>query len=228
MRPATATLRELLQEINTAIEAQAAIVEDINPLRLEVGGRVNNADIARLDKIIRNEQVLLIRADLDIMRSDNALVCLRVVQPLDMVQVADVERRDVVAEREREVGEFPVGRDVRVDSEVLARAGAEIEEQFGDALLAVCVLAERVDDPDLPGADGGGERGGFGVTGDELDVLDALAVGDRDCGYDLARAEFPQAERVGLLDAVDGRGLEDGDWDDEVGRQDEVVFEVDG
>lgn len=217
MRPSSTTLRELTQEINAAVELQAPIRQNINPLRLEICRRIHDTDITSLDKVIRNKQVLLIRADLDIMRSNNSLVRIRVVETLDVVQIADVERGDVVAQRERKVCKFTVVGDVRVDGEVVAGAGTEVEEEFGDTLFAVCVFAEGVDDPDLAGSDGGGERGAFLVAGDELDVLDAGAVGDGDCVDDLAAGQFPEAKGVGLLDAVDGGRLQDGEWDDEVG-----------
>lgn len=150
------------------------------------------------------------------MRSDNALVEVRIVEALDVVQVANVERCDVVAECKREVCEFPVVGDVGVNGEVVARLGAEVEKKLCNTLLALGVLAERVDDPDLTRSDGGGEGCGLFVSRDELDVLDAGAVGDGDGADDLARAEFPQTEGVGFLDAGDASGLEDGDGDDEV------------
>ena len=76
-------------------------------------------------------------------------------------------------------------------------------------------------------SDGCGERGGFWVSGDELDVLNAGAVGDRDGGDDLAGGKFPEAQCVGLLDAGCRGGLEDGDGYDEVAGQYDVLVEVD-
>lgn len=193
VRPRATSFWELAEEVDAAVEAQAAVRENIDPLRLEVGRRVDDTNAARLHKVVGNKQILLIRADLDVVGSDNALVLIRVIETLDVVQVADVERSDVVAEREREVSKLAVIGDVGVDGEVVACAWAKIEEKLCDTLLTLSVLAERVDDPDLAGADGGGERGGLGVAWDELYVLDTLAVGDGDSADDLTRAELPQA-----------------------------------
>jgi hypothetical protein len=65
---------------------------------LEIRRRVDNADIASLYEIISHKEVLLIRADLDVMRSDDTLVRIRAIQSLDVVEVTDVEGSDVVAE----------------------------------------------------------------------------------------------------------------------------------
>lgn len=228
VRPTATTLWEFRQEVDAAVEAQAAIWVDVNPLCLEVSRGVDNADITGLDEVVGNEEVLLIGGHLDVMGSDNALVLVRVVETLDVVEVGDVERGDVVAKREREVGELAVVSDVRVDGQVVAGAWAEVEEELGDTLLALGVLAEGVDDPDLAGADGGSDSSALLVARDEFDVLDTLAIGDGDRADDLAGAQLPQAEGVGLLDTVDGSRLEDGDWDDEVRGQDDVVLEING
>ena len=163
--PSLPILAIRLSKLNRAIEAQAPIIQNINPLRLEIRRRIHNANIARLDKVVCDEQVLLIRRYFDVVRSDDALVFVGVIEPLDVGQVGDVERGDVVSEREGEVGEGAVVCDVGVDGEVVAGFGTEVEEELCDALLALGVLAEGVDDPDLAGSDGGGEGGGLAVTG---------------------------------------------------------------
>lgn len=162
------------------------------------------------------------------MRSDDVLVLVRVVQALYVVQITDVQRCDMISEREREVCEVAVVGDVGVDGEVVARAGTKIKEKFCDALFALRILAEGVDDPDLSWSDGGSKSSGFRIVGDELDVLDPSAIRDGNRGDDLARAEFPEAKRISFLDAGNARGLEDRDGHDEVGCQDDVVLEVDG
>ena len=135
--PSVPRLAKRLLKVNRPIEAQRAVGQDINPLRLEVRRGVHDADLARLHEVIRDQQVLLVGRDLEVVRSDDALVLVRVVETLDVVEVGDVEGGDVVAEREREVGPLAVVGDVRVDGEVVARLGTEVEEQLGDALLPV-------------------------------------------------------------------------------------------
>lgn len=88
------------------------------------------------------------------MGSDDGLVLIGVIQTLDVVEVGNVESSNVVAEGEGEVGELSVIRDVRVDGEVVLGLVTKVVEELGDALVAVLVLAEGVDDPGLAGADG--------------------------------------------------------------------------
>jgi hypothetical protein len=228
MRPRATPLRKLAQEIDAPVEAQAAILVDVNPLRLEVRWRVHDSDLSRLHEVIRDQQVLLVRADLDIMRSHDALVLIRVIEALDIVQVGNVERCDVVAERERKVCELTIVGDVGVDGEIVACAGTKVEEELGATLRAVCGFAERIDDPDLAGADSSSKCGRFLVTGDELYVLDAGAVGDGDSAEDLARAELPEAQRVRLHNARGASGFEDRDGYNEVRGEDDVVLVIDG
>ena len=122
----------------------------------------------------------------------------------------------MVAQRQGEVGAVAVVGDVGVDGEVVACARAKVGEQFGDALLTLRVLAEWVNDLDLAGSDSGHESGRFIVAWDELNVLNTGIVGD---GYRVnnpTRGEFPDAECIRFLDAVDRRCFEDGKWDNKV------------
>lgn len=109
--------------------------------------------ISSLNKIASNEEVLLIRRDLDVVRSNDGLLLIGIIKTLDVVEVRDVESCDVVAERDGEVGEFSVVGDVGVDGEGVLGFVAEIIEEFGDTLVALGVFAEGVDDPDLAGSD---------------------------------------------------------------------------
>ena len=220
------TVSKLAGEVDAAVEAETAIREDVNPLSLEISRCVHDTDLASLNKVVGNEEVLLVGTDFEIVRSYNALIFIGVVKTLDVVEVRDVQRRDVVAEGEGEVGELAVAGDVGVDSKVLPGTRAEVKEQLCDALVAVGVLTERVDNPDLARAYSGGEGSGLFVAGNELDILDTLTGGDSDGGDDLARAELPQAKRVGLLDANGGGGLQNSNRHNEVRGQDDVLVEV--
>lgn len=82
--------------------------------------------IAALDKVSGNQQVLLVGADLDVVRPNDGLRLVRVVEPLDFVQVRDVERCDVVAEGDGEVRQLAIVADVRVDSQGVLRLRAEV------------------------------------------------------------------------------------------------------
>jgi hypothetical protein len=56
--------------------------------------------------------VALVRRDLDVVRADGRLDLVWVVEPLDVVEVADVEGCDVVGGREGQVDEAAVLGDV--------------------------------------------------------------------------------------------------------------------
>lgn len=225
MRLCASALTKLARKVDRAVEAQGAVIQNINVLRLEVGGGIDNTDIARLHEVVGDEQVLLVRRDLDVMRADDGLVLIRVIQTLHVAQVADVQRRDMVGRRQRKVGEPAVLGEVGVDGDGVAGLGAKVVQQLGDALVALRVLAEGVDDPDLAEVDGGGEGGALRVARDELDVLDAAAVGDGDGAEDGAGLQVPQAQSVGAQDLE--RRLEDAERHDEVGCQDDVLVPVD-
>lgn len=104
--------------------------------------------ITSLDEVTGNEQVLLVRRDLDVVRSDNGLILLRVVEALDIVQVRNVQSSDVVSEGNCEIGELSIVGDVRVDGGRLLGFVPEVVEKFGNTLVAFGVLAEGIDDPD--------------------------------------------------------------------------------
>lgn len=110
---------------------------------------VVSAYIASLHKVAADEEVLLVRRNLDVVGTDDGLGLVGVVKALDVAEVGDVEGGDVVAEGQGEVGKLAVVGNVRVDGDRLLGLGAEVVEELGDTLLAVGVLAEGVDDPDL-------------------------------------------------------------------------------
>jgi hypothetical protein len=108
--------------------------------------------ITSLDEVASNEKILLIRGELDVVGSDDGLSLIGVVEALGVAEVGDVEGGDVVSNGDGEVGELPVVGDFGVNGGGGLGLGAEIVEEFGNALLAIGVFAEGVDDPDLTGA----------------------------------------------------------------------------
>ena len=113
-----------------------------------------NTHITSLHEIPGDEEMLPVGSDLDVVRPDDGLVLVGIVQALDVAEIRDVQGRDVVAQREGEVGELPVLRDVRVDGHRVLGLVAKVKQLLGHALLAVGVETERVDDPDLAEANG--------------------------------------------------------------------------
>ena len=87
---------ELLGEVDGTVEAERAVVVDVDVQRLEVGGSVDDANIAGLHEIIGDDDVLLVRSNLDVVRANGGLVFIGVVKALDVVQVRNVEGSNVV------------------------------------------------------------------------------------------------------------------------------------
>lgn len=90
MRLSTTTIGELLGEVNRAVERKAAILFKVDVERLEVSRGVDDTNVASLDEVVGDDQVLLVRCDLDIVRSDGRLILIGVIQTLDVVEVANV------------------------------------------------------------------------------------------------------------------------------------------
>ncbi len=49
---ATAVLREDLLKVNGPVEVQAAVVEDVDPVRLEISGRVEDGDLHNSTQLV--------------------------------------------------------------------------------------------------------------------------------------------------------------------------------
>lgn len=96
MRLRTTPLRKLLAEIDCPVEAQATILIQVDIERLEISWCVDQTDLTGLHEVIRDEEMLLVRRHLDIVRADGWLILIWVIQTLDVVQIADVEGCDVV------------------------------------------------------------------------------------------------------------------------------------
>lgn len=68
-----------------------------------------------------------------------------------------------------------IGNDL-LDSDSVTGLRTEIIELFDHTLVAIGVLAQRIDDPELTQVHGSGNSSRFGVTGDELDVLNTTTL----------------------------------------------------
>lgn len=88
------------------------------------------------------------------MRSNDGLSLVRVIQALDVVEVRNIQRSDVVAESEGKVSQLAVVANIRVDGDGFLGLFTEIVEELCDTLLAVGIGSEGVDDPDLARVDG--------------------------------------------------------------------------
>ena len=90
------TVGELLGEVDGAVEAERAVVVNVNVQCLEVCRSVDYTDVASLHEVVGDNDVLLVGSDLDVVRTNGRLIFIRVVKALDIVQVGDVEGSDVI------------------------------------------------------------------------------------------------------------------------------------
>ena len=90
------TVGELLGEVDGAVEAERAIVVNVNVQRLEVCRSVNHTDVASLHEVVGDNDVLLVGSDLDVVRANGRLIFIGVVETLDVTQVGDIEGSDMI------------------------------------------------------------------------------------------------------------------------------------
>jgi hypothetical protein len=74
------------------------------------------------------------------------------------------------------VGKAAVVADGGVDGDNIASVGTKVVEELCNTLLAVDILAERIDYPDLTEVDSSGKSSRFVVSWDELHVLDTASL----------------------------------------------------
>jgi len=104
--------REIGIEVNGTVEVQRSIKVNIDVQSFEVSRSVDKSDVAGLHKVIGNNDVFLIRCNLDIMRADGGLHLIWVIETLDIIKIGDVEGRDVVGGGAGEVSKFTVFCDI--------------------------------------------------------------------------------------------------------------------
>lgn len=73
-----------------------------------IRSRDKNTYIASLDEVTGNEQVLLVRRDLDVVGADDGLLLVGVVEALRVIKIRDIDSGDVIAEGDGEVGKLAV------------------------------------------------------------------------------------------------------------------------
>lgn len=91
-----AAVRIRARKVNASIKVQGPIWIDIDIQRLEIRRSVDETDIARLNEIICDDDMFLIRSDFDVMRADGRLDFVGIVEAFDVVEVGNVERGDVI------------------------------------------------------------------------------------------------------------------------------------
>lgn len=95
LRPAPARIRS--REVDGAVEVQRPVGVDVDVQTLVVGGCIDEADVARLQEVVGDDDVFLVRGHFDVVGADGRLDFGRVVEAFDVGEVRDVEGGDVVA-----------------------------------------------------------------------------------------------------------------------------------
>ena len=99
VRLGTTSVLEVIGKVDGPVEAQAAVIQNVDVQGLEIGGGVDQSNVAGLQEVVGDDDVLLIRCDLDEVRADRRLVHVRIIQTLRVAGVGDVEGGDVVTSR---------------------------------------------------------------------------------------------------------------------------------
>lgn len=73
-----------------------------------IRSRDKNTYIASLDEVTGNEQVLLVRRNLDVVGADDGLLLVGIVEALRVIKIRDIDSGNVVAEGDGEVGKLAV------------------------------------------------------------------------------------------------------------------------
>jgi hypothetical protein len=102
-----------------------------------------------LHKVASNQKVLLVWGNLDVVRSNDGLNLVRVIQTLRGIEVGDVESSDVVSVGDGKVSPLAIIADIRVDGNGILCLVAEAVEELCNTWLAIGILALWVDDPDF-------------------------------------------------------------------------------
>ena len=103
MRLSSTSIRIRPCEIDTPVEMQGPIRVDVDIEGFEVSRSVDEPDLSCLHKVIGDDDVLLIRRDLDIVGSDGRLDLIWIIEALHILQIGDIEGCDMIA---RCVGSF--------------------------------------------------------------------------------------------------------------------------
>lgn len=96
VRFTAATVLEFLAEIDRTVEGNTAIVVDVDVLCLEICWNVDNTDLTCLHKVIGDDDVLLIRSDLNVVRANYGMDLIGIIEALDVAEVANVQSGNVV------------------------------------------------------------------------------------------------------------------------------------
>lgn len=103
-----AAVLEFLAEIDRTVEGNTAIIIDVDVLCFEIGWNVDNTDLPRLHEVIGDDDVLLIRRHLNVVRANDGMHLVGIIETLDVVEVANVQSSDMVGRGEGHIQELAI------------------------------------------------------------------------------------------------------------------------
>lgn len=96
MRLSSSAISKLALEVNAAVEAEGPVWQQINVQSLVIRWSINDPNVTCLHEIIGHDKMLLVRRDFNVVRTDGWLILVGVVETLHVLEVADIERCDVI------------------------------------------------------------------------------------------------------------------------------------
>lgn len=192
---------------------------------LVITGGVDDTDIAKLQEIINDGDVLLVWSDLDEMWSDGWVYFIGIIKTFWVLEVRDVQLPNVIASCGSEVCVLSILSDGGKNGYFVLEVGTEAEESFDGPGFSRRIFAERIDNPDLTETNGGCECGRFRISWDELDVLNSITIWNGQSVGDGTSLEVPKADSVGAFDT--GRRFQNGKWHNEIRCEDHAFLEID-
>lgn len=108
----TTAAGELFVEVDGTVEAKAAVLIEVDIKSLKVSRGVDDTDVSSLNEVVCDNQVLLVRSNLDVVGADGGLVLIGVIQSLDIVEIADIKSCNVVCGGQSKVDVFAILGDV--------------------------------------------------------------------------------------------------------------------
>ena len=112
MRLSSSAISKFALKVNAAVEAEGPVWQQINVQSLVIRRSIDDPNVACLHEVVGHDKMLLVWSDFNVVRTDRWLVLVRVVEALHVVEVADIERCDVVGsgqsdcEKHRRVSHF--------------------------------------------------------------------------------------------------------------------------
>ena len=183
-------------EVDGAVEVKRAVDVNVDVQRLVISRGVNKADRTGLHEVICDHNVSLVGSDLNVVGTNGGLDLIRIIETLDIGQIGDIERGDVVGGRESQVDELAILGEIGVNGSGVASLGAEVVEKLGNALVSILVEFEGVNDPDLAKVDCSGKSCSIWVSRNKLDILDTATLWNGDGADDSSLFQIPESQSV--------------------------------